>query len=95
MPHFWESFSRQRVAVDGSYTVSLLTIASEGRMLGNFERYGRIAAFYDWLDLPFEYGWYRRIRPLLFQDLSGRLLDLVSAPARIFHFTHPALMSSA
>jgi ubiquinone/menaquinone biosynthesis C-methylase UbiE len=41
----------------------------------NFARYERIAAFYDRLDLPFEYGWHRRIRPLLFQGLSGRLLD--------------------
>jgi demethylmenaquinone methyltransferase/2-methoxy-6-polyprenyl-1,4-benzoquinol methylase len=38
-------------------------------------RYERIAAFYDLLDLPFEYGRYRAIRPLLFADLAGRLLD--------------------
>ena len=38
-------------------------------------RYQRIAPVYDLLDLPFEYGRYRGIRPLLFQGLSGRLLD--------------------
>ena len=30
---------------------------------------------YDLLDLPFEYGRYRHIRPLLFQGLSGHILD--------------------
>jgi ubiquinone/menaquinone biosynthesis C-methylase UbiE len=38
-------------------------------------RYQRIAPYYDLLDLPFERGRYRRIRPLLFQGLTGRLLD--------------------
>jgi len=37
--------------------------------------YRHIAAFYDLLDLPFEYGRYRRIRPILFEGLSGTLLD--------------------
>lgn len=39
------------------------------------QRYQRIAPFYDVLDLPFEYRRYRRIRPLLFEGLSGRILD--------------------
>ncbi|HVL70763.1 MAG TPA: class I SAM-dependent methyltransferase [Beijerinckiaceae bacterium] len=39
------------------------------------ERYERIAPFYDLLDLPFEHGRYRRIRPLLWEGLAGRLLD--------------------
>jgi hypothetical protein len=43
-------------------------------MTTNFDRYQRIAPFYDLLDLPFEYGRYHRIRPLLFEDLSCRLL---------------------
>jgi ubiquinone/menaquinone biosynthesis C-methylase UbiE len=42
---------------------------------GTLARYERIAPLYDLLDLPFEYGRYRRIRPLMFQGLSGRLLD--------------------
>jgi ubiquinone/menaquinone biosynthesis C-methylase UbiE len=37
--------------------------------------YRHIAAFYDLLDLPFEYGRYRRIRPVLFEGLSGIILD--------------------
>ncbi|MBA3518400.1 MAG: class I SAM-dependent methyltransferase [Rhizobiales bacterium] len=38
-------------------------------------RYQRIAPFYDLLDLPFEHGRYRHIRPRLFDGLSGRILD--------------------
>jgi len=37
--------------------------------------YHRIAAFYDLLDLPFEYGRYRSLRPKLFEGLSGTILD--------------------
>lgn len=44
-------------------------------MTTNSARYQRIAPVYDLLDLPFEYGRYRAIRPLLFQGLSGRILD--------------------
>lgn len=38
-------------------------------------RYQRIAPLYDLLDLPFERGRYRHIRPFLFEGLSGRILD--------------------
>jgi ubiquinone/menaquinone biosynthesis C-methylase UbiE len=38
-------------------------------------RYQRIARFYDILDFPFETRRYRILRPLLFQGLSGQLLD--------------------
>ena len=58
-------------------------------MTTNFERYQRIASFYDLLDLPFEYGRYRRIRPLLFEDLSGRLLDAGVGTGRNFPFYPP------
>lgn len=44
-------------------------------MLSTLDRYQRIAPFYDLLDLPFEYGRYRHIRPLLFDGMSGRILD--------------------
>jgi hypothetical protein len=62
---------------------SLVKWGVEGRNVGamadnvvsNFERYERIAAYYDCLDLPFEYGWYRGIRPQMFRDLPGRILD--------------------
>ena len=37
--------------------------------------YRRIAAFYDLLDLPFEVGRYRALRPILFEGLSGTILD--------------------
>jgi len=43
--------------------------------MGTLDTYERIARLYDLLDLPFEYGRYRRIRPLLFSGLSGRVLD--------------------
>ena len=43
--------------------------------MGTLETYERIARLYDLLDLPFEYGRYRRIRPLLFSGMSGRVLD--------------------
>jgi ubiquinone/menaquinone biosynthesis C-methylase UbiE len=39
------------------------------------DRYQRIAPLYDLLDFPFEHGRYRHIRPELFQELSGRILD--------------------
>jgi ubiquinone/menaquinone biosynthesis C-methylase UbiE len=53
------------------------------------ERYQRIAPVYDLLDLPFEYGRYRRIRRLLFQGLSGRLLDAGVGTGRNFPFYPP------
>ncbi|SVD31751.1 uncharacterized protein METZ01_LOCUS384605, partial [marine metagenome] len=37
--------------------------------------YQRIARWYDLLDAPFERKRYQPIRPLLFADLSGRVLD--------------------
>ena len=52
----------------------------------NLDRYERIAPLYDWLDFPFEYGCYRRIRPILFQGLSGRLLDAGVGTGRNFPF---------
>jgi ubiquinone/menaquinone biosynthesis C-methylase UbiE len=58
-------------------------------MLSNLERYQRIAPFYDLIDLPFEYGRYRRIRPLLFQGLSGRPLDAGVGTGRNFYFYPP------
>jgi ubiquinone/menaquinone biosynthesis C-methylase UbiE len=52
----------------------------------NFRRYQRIAPFYDLLDLPFEHGRYRRIRPLLFARLTGRILDAGVGTGRNFEF---------
>jgi ubiquinone/menaquinone biosynthesis C-methylase UbiE len=58
-------------------------------MTSNLERYERIAALYDLLDLPFEHGRYRRIRPLLFDGLQGRILDAGVGTGRNFPF-YPA-----
>lgn len=55
----------------------------------NFARYQRIAPLYDLLDLPFEHRRYRRIRPLLFAGLSGRILDTGVGTGRNFPF-YPA-----
>lgn len=43
--------------------------------MDNFDRYERIAPFYDLLDLPFERRRYRSIRAEVFAGLGGRLLD--------------------
>jgi ubiquinone/menaquinone biosynthesis C-methylase UbiE len=58
-------------------------------MPSNLERYQRIAPLYDLLDLPFEYTRYRRIRPLLFQGLSGRLLDAGVGTGQNFPYYPP------
>jgi ubiquinone/menaquinone biosynthesis C-methylase UbiE len=50
------------------------------------DRYERIAALYDLLDLPFEYRRYRKIRPLLFVGLSGLILDAGVGTGRNFPF---------
>jgi ubiquinone/menaquinone biosynthesis C-methylase UbiE len=55
----------------------------------NFDRYQRIAWAYDVLDLPFEYGRYRQIRPQMFRGLSGRILDAGVGTGRNFPF-YPA-----
>jgi ubiquinone/menaquinone biosynthesis C-methylase UbiE len=59
-------------------------------MLTLLEKYQRIAPFYDLLDLPFEYGRYRQIRPLLFEGLSGRILDAGVGTGRNIPFYPPA-----
>ena len=58
-------------------------------MTANFERYQRIAPYYDLLDLPFERRRYRPIRPLLFAGLSGHILDAGVGTGRNFPF-YPA-----
>lgn len=52
-------------------------------------RYQRIARWYDLLDLPFEYGRYRHIRPLMFEGLSGRILEAGVGTGRNFPFYPP------
>lgn len=55
-------------------------------MTSTLDRYQRIAPLYDLLDLPFEYRRYRKIRPLLFAGLSGRILDAGVGTGRNFPF---------
>jgi ubiquinone/menaquinone biosynthesis C-methylase UbiE len=55
----------------------------------NFDRYQRIAPLYDVIDFPFEYTRYRRVRPMLFQGLSGRILDAGVGTGRNFPFYPP------
>src|SRR6478672_11520851 len=52
--------------------------------LTNFQRYRRIARYYDLLDLPFERKRYRPLRPLMFRGLSGRILDAGVGTGRNF-----------
>ncbi len=61
------------------------------RAASNRERYQRIAPYYDLLDLPFEHGRYRRIRPLLFEGLSGRVLDAGVGTGRNIPFYPPGI----
>jgi ubiquinone/menaquinone biosynthesis C-methylase UbiE len=44
-------------------------------MISNVDRYQRIAPLYDLLDLSFERRRYQALRPLMFQNLGGQLLD--------------------
>lgn len=44
-------------------------------MMSNVDRYERIAPLYDLLDLPFERKRYAGLRPLIFENLGGKLLD--------------------
>src|SRR5205809_4718194 len=55
----------------------------------NLARYERIAPFYDLLDLPFERRRYRALRPLLFRDLVGQLLDAGIGTGRNCEFYPP------
>ena len=58
-------------------------------MPSNVDRYERIAPLYDLLELPFEYSRYRKIRPLLFQGLKGRVLDAGVGTGRNIPFYPP------
>jgi ubiquinone/menaquinone biosynthesis C-methylase UbiE len=63
-----------------------MTRAKDSTGTTTLERYERIAPYYDLLDLPFEYGRYRKIRPLLFAGLSGLILDAGVGTGRNFPF---------
>jgi ubiquinone/menaquinone biosynthesis C-methylase UbiE len=55
-------------------------------MPSDSRKYQRIAPFYDLLELPFEYGRYRRLRQLVFNSLSGRILDAGVGTGRNLEF---------
>lgn len=55
-------------------------------MLSTRARYQRIAPWYDLLDFPFEHGRYRKIRPLIFEGLSGRILEAGVGTGRNFPY---------
>jgi ubiquinone/menaquinone biosynthesis C-methylase UbiE len=57
--------------------------------LSTRQRYQRIAPLYDLLDLPFEYRRYRKLRPRLFEGMSGTILDAGVGTGRNFRF-YPA-----
>lgn len=58
-------------------------------------RYERIAPFYDLLDLPFERRRYRGLRPLLFKDLKGQLLDAgVGTGRNCTYYPHDAQVTA-
>jgi ubiquinone/menaquinone biosynthesis C-methylase UbiE len=62
---------------------------SEDLMPSNLHRYQRIARLYDLLDFPFEFLRYRRVRPLLFAGLTGRILDAGAGTGRNIPFYPP------
>jgi ubiquinone/menaquinone biosynthesis C-methylase UbiE len=60
----------------------------------NLARYERIAPFYDLLDLPFERSRYKALRPLMFQNLGGHLLDAGVGTGRNCAFYPPGAIVS-
>ena len=62
-------------------------------MSGPRRAYDRISSLYDLLDLPFEYGRYRHIRPRVFDAVrdAGRILDCgVGTGRNISYYPHKA-----
>ena len=58
------------------------------------QTYDRIAGLYDLLDLPFEHFRYRHLRPAIFQDLSGKLLDAgVGTGRNVAHYPDAATVT--
>lgn len=63
-------------------------------IMTNFGRYQRIAPLYDLLDFPFERRRYQALRPLMFQNLGGRLLDAGLGTGRNCEFYPPGAVVS-
>lgn len=58
-------------------------------MMSKPQDYDRVAALYDLLDLPFEYGRYRAIRRQLFVGVNGSVLDAGVGTGRNMPFYPP------
>lgn len=86
MPEVREVRGCLRPAGYGQRSVCGCMLAKMSPEPANRHRYQRIAGFYDLLDLPFEYGRYRRFRSELFRGLSGRILDAGVGTGRNFPF---------
>ena len=71
---------------DGGPNLQRANVYTPVHVTSTLERYQRIAPFYDLLDLPFEHGRYRKIRPELFANLSGMILDAGVGTGRNFPF---------
>jgi ubiquinone/menaquinone biosynthesis C-methylase UbiE len=63
-------------------------------VLNNIARYQRIAPFYDLIDWPFETRRYHSLRPLLFENLGGNLLDAGVGTGRNCAFYPPEAIVS-
>ena len=61
-------------------------IAAQGRSKSKQKTYNDIARFYDIFDLPFEHVRYKPLRRVLFDGLSGALLDAGVGTGRNFPF---------
>lgn len=82
--------SSESVACSEPRGYDVRAAAADGhRQPSNLDRYERIAPFYDLLDFPFEFGRYRKIRPLFFQGLTGRILDAGVGTGRNIPFYPP------
>lgn len=63
-----------------------ITVSPEEALISKQKTYNRIARLYDILDLPFEHGRYKPLRRVLFDGLSGTLLDAGVGTGRNFPF---------
>jgi ubiquinone/menaquinone biosynthesis C-methylase UbiE len=63
-------------------------------MTQTLRKYQRIAPLYDLLDSPFERGRYSTLRPLLFEGLTGQLLDAGIGTGRNCAYYPPAAIVS-
>ena len=59
------------------------------RLRSKRRTYERISGLYDLLDLPFEYGRYRRLRRLIFRGVGGNVLDAGVGTGRNMPFYPP------